>query len=98
MQGREVDADLIKGVIKPAREAYKQRFGQEAPSVEFDSKNFLPPPPGMQSEEHESCSGGLSVSSADGKIVCPNTFDARLQIAYEANLPQIRSALFGFSH
>lgn len=98
VKGREVDKDLIKGIIEPARKAYTQKFGKEAPSIEFDSKNFLPPPPGAQSEEHESCAGGVSVSSANGQIVCPNTFDARLQIAYQANLPQIRSALFGVSH
>lgn len=91
----QVDGDIVKGIIEPARKKYAQRFGTEAPSVKFDADNFLPPPPGEQSDELESCSGGISVSSANGHIVCPNTFDARLQIAYQANLPEIRAALFG---
>jgi V-type H+-transporting ATPase subunit E len=98
VKSREVDADIVKGIIEPARKKYAERFKTEAPQVKFDSDNFLPPAPGKQSEELESCSGGLSVSSANGTIVCPNTFDARLQIAYQANLPEIRAALFGEHH
>ncbi len=39
--------------------------------------------------------GGVELSSADGRIVCSNTLDARVHIAYQANLPTVRSALFG---
>jgi vacuolar-type H+-ATPase subunit E/Vma4 len=34
-------------------------------------------------EDLESCTGGISVCSANGTIVCLNTFDARLDIAYQ---------------
>lgn len=40
-------------------------------------------------------SGGLVLTSADGRIVCRNTLDHRVHIAYEANLPDIRAKLFG---
>ena len=39
--------------------------------------------------------GGVVVSSADGKIVCSNTIDERLKIAYAQNLPMIRGEFFG---
>ena len=39
--------------------------------------------------------GGVVVTSADGKIVCSNTLDERLQIAYMQNLPMIRGSFFG---
>jgi V-type H+-transporting ATPase subunit E len=39
--------------------------------------------------------GGVVLTSADGRILCSNTLDHRIHIAYEANLPAIRSALFG---
>lgn len=94
VKGREVDKDIVKGIIEPARKKYEQKFGGEVPTIKFDSENFLPPPPG-KSEELESCTGGISVCSANGTIVCPNTFDARLDIAYQANIPEIRAALFG---
>jgi V-type H+-transporting ATPase subunit E len=35
------------------------------------------------------------LTSADGRIVCRNTLDHRVHIAYEANLPDIRAKLFG---
>jgi vacuolar-type H+-ATPase subunit E/Vma4 len=44
---------------------------------------------------HEHSAGGVVVTSADGRILCSNTLDHRIHIAYEANLPAIRSALFG---
>lgn len=42
----QVDTEIVKGIIEPARKKFSQQFGGEAPTVEFDSKNFLPPPPG----------------------------------------------------
>lgn len=45
-----------------------------------------------------SCSsGGVVLTSADGRIVCRNTLDHRVHIAYEANLPDIRAKLFGIA-
>lgn len=40
-------------------------------------------------------SGGIVLTSADGRIVCANTLDDRVAISYEANLPEIRAQLFG---
>ena len=40
-------------------------------------------------------SGGVVVTSADGRVVVSNTLDQRVHIAYEANLPDIRNKLFG---
>lgn len=39
--------------------------------------------------------GGVVASSANGAIVCSNTLDERLRIAYAQTLPDIRTALFG---
>ena len=39
--------------------------------------------------------GGLVLMSSDGRIVCGNTVDDRIMIAYHANLPDIRARLFG---
>lgn len=43
----QVDKDIVKGIIEPARKKFSQQFGDEAPTVQFDSENFLPPPPGV---------------------------------------------------
>ncbi len=42
--------------------------------------------------------GGVVVSSASGLIVCSNTLDERLRIAYTQTLPDIRTSLFGAVH
>lgn len=34
------------------------------------------------------------MSSVDGKIVCDNTIDARIDLVFEILLPQIRNILF----
>ena len=52
---------------------------------------------GKGDDEMETCTGGVSVASANGKIVVNNTLDDRLRIAFSANLPQFRQVLFGNS-
>ena len=39
--------------------------------------------------------GGVVLTNKEGTIVCSNTLDDRLKIAYAQNLPDIRAALFG---
>jgi vacuolar-type H+-ATPase subunit E/Vma4 len=34
------------------------------------------------------------LSAHDGKIVCDNTLDQRLALAFDANIPKIRSLVF----
>ena len=40
-------------------------------------------------------SGGVLLSARGGKILCNQTLDARLALAYKQQLPQLREALFG---
>lgn len=47
-----------------------------------------------QADEDSICLLWSQVSSTNGKIVCDNTFDTRLGIAYQATLPSIRAVLF----
>jgi len=56
-------------------------------SVELDANVSLAAAP--------ACSGGVEVASASGKIVCDNTLDARLRMAYEHATPEIRASMFG---
>ena len=43
------------------------------------------------------CSGGVVLASNNGRIVCDNTLDRRLELAYEGLLPQVRGQMFGYS-
>jgi hypothetical protein len=40
--------------------------------------------------------GGVVLSSRNGQIICRNTLDSRLDIAFAALKPQVRGTLFGF--
>lgn len=91
---RQVDLLLVKEVMDPARKAYTAMFGAEAPALALDQATFLPPPP-TDGDDVESCCGGVVLISGDGRIMCNNTLDDRLKIAYQANLPTVRAKLFG---
>lgn len=43
----------------------------------------------------DSCTGGIVLLSQGGTIVVENTFESRLEIAYQQNLPKIRKVMFG---
>jgi V-type H+-transporting ATPase subunit E len=97
---RQADLPLVKEVVEPARAQYKTQYGDDAPALTVDSAAFLPPGPsggkgGSGGDAAAACSGGVVLTSADGRIVCSNTLDDRVGIAYQANLPAIRAALFG---
>ncbi len=40
----QVDKDILKGIIETARKKFSKQSGGDAPTVEYDSENFLPPP------------------------------------------------------
>lgn len=45
-------------------------------------------------EGSEKCVGGVVLTNEDGLIVCKNTLDSRLQLAYQQMLPIVRRELF----
>lgn len=47
-----------------------------------------------KSQENNKCFGGVILTNEDGLIVCKNTIDARIELAYQHMLPVIRSSLF----
>ncbi|XP_068340106.1 V-type proton ATPase subunit E2 [Pyrus communis] len=92
---REVDKKVVESVLEEAKRAYADKAKVSAPKVTVDGRVFLPPPP-KGGDSHESyCSGGVVVASQDGKIVCENTLDARLDVVYRQKLPEIRKRLLG---
>eukprot|EP01025_Chloroclados_australasicus_P016617 TRINITY_DN1837_c0_g1_i1.p1 TRINITY_DN1837_c0_g1~~TRINITY_DN1837_c0_g1_i1.p1 ORF type:complete len:228 (-),score=38.97 TRINITY_DN1837_c0_g1_i1:195-878(-) len=93
---RQADLTLVQGCLSQAQTKYKSEFGGTAPELSVDTSNFLPPAPvDMDDDETPSCVGGIAVTSVDGRIVCSNTLDDRLEISYSQNLPTVRTVLFG---
>jgi len=91
---RNEDKDLVRSILASAAEEYK-KLGRDI-VLTMDERRYLPPPPSDQNKG-ESCSGGVILNAGEGRIICKNTLDARLALAFEATLPKVRSTLFPVS-
>ncbi|KAA8495894.1 V-type proton ATPase subunit E1 [Porphyridium purpureum] len=80
------DAPLLKAVLPQIEKEYTSKTGKKV-ALSIDGSTFL----------DEKSAGGVVLSSNEGRIVLDNTFASRLNIAYEQNLPVIRTMLFGGS-
>ncbi|XP_059668164.1 V-type proton ATPase subunit E1-like [Cornus florida] len=90
---REIDAKLVGSVLEDAKKEYAEKAKVLAPKVTIDTV-YLPPPPSSAEAHGLSCSGGVVLASQDGKIVCENTLDARLDVVFRQKLPEIRKRLY----
>lgn len=91
---READLNLVESILGSAKEEYSEKANVHQPEIIVDNV-YLPPAPSHHNAHALSCSGGVVLASRDGKIVCENTLDARLDVAFRKKLPQIRKQLFG---
>ncbi|XP_059463542.1 V-type proton ATPase subunit E1-like [Corylus avellana] len=91
---RETDRKFIEATLKDAKREYSEKLKVQAPRVTLDTRVYLPPPTGVDSHELF-CSGGVVLASQDGKIVCENTLNARLDVVFRQKLPEIRKSLLG---
>jgi len=91
---RKQDLQLVEQVLAVSLAEYRRRTGRPIEAT-IDSNVFLPPGLDAGGKVHESCSGGVIVSTIDGKIICSNTLDTRLSQAFDALLPEIRLSLYG---
>ncbi|VVA14464.1 PREDICTED: V-type [Prunus dulcis] len=92
---REVDKKVVESVLEEAKKAYADKASASVPKVTIDDRVFLPPPPKGGDSHEPFCSGGVVLASQDGKIVCENTLDARLDVVFRQKLPEIRKHLLG---
>ncbi|GLT78142.1 hypothetical protein SLA2020_496880 [Shorea laevis] len=91
---RKDDIYLVESVLDSAKEEYSEKLNVHAPEIIVDSV-YLPPAPSHYNAHGPFCSGGVVLASRDGKIVCENTLDARLDVVFRKKLPEIRKWLFG---
>ncbi|KAJ4972428.1 hypothetical protein NE237_005527 [Protea cynaroides] len=92
---REVDLKLVQSVLEEAKRQYAEKAKVQPPQVTVDDHVYLPPPPTAADSHEPFCTGGVVLASQDGKIVCENTLDARLDVVFRQKLPEIRKRLFG---
>jgi len=88
---REEDRRDVEAVLGAATKEYHTRTGKTVELV-IDS-TFLPPGP-SKGGFGLTCAGGVLLTAQDEKIVCDNTLDQRLGLAFESLLPEIRRTIF----
>ncbi|XP_019151673.1 PREDICTED: V-type proton ATPase subunit E [Ipomoea nil] len=91
---RKDDVHLVEDVLHSAKEEYAEKERVHPPEIIIDHIH-LPPAPSHHNAHGPFCSGGVVLASQDGKIVCENTLDARLEVLFRKKLPEIRKLLFG---
>ncbi|KAI4338498.1 hypothetical protein MLD38_023548 [Melastoma candidum] len=92
---RKDDLHLVESVLDSAKQEYANKASVHAPDIIVDSRVYLPPAPTHADAHGTFCYGGVVLASRDGKIVCENTLDARLDVVFRKKLPEIRKWLFG---
>ncbi|KAK4833800.1 hypothetical protein QYF36_011396 [Acer negundo] len=90
---REVDKKVVESIVEDAKREYAEKAKVQPPKLTIDDKVFLPSPPSKADSHEQYCSGGVVLASQDGKIVCENTLDARLNVVFRQKLPEIRKRL-----
>jgi V-type H+-transporting ATPase subunit E len=88
---RQVDLSAVQDAAGKA----KAKLGGKAAGVSVDTSSFLAPPPNPAQPDAVSCLGGVVVATVDGKIKVSNTLEERLRGAYDTNVPELRTAIFG---
>ncbi|KAJ8425833.1 hypothetical protein Cgig2_021300 [Carnegiea gigantea] len=87
---REMDRKVVESALEDSKREYAEKAKVAAPTITID-KVYLPPPPSGPNHIGPSCSGGVVLASQDGKIVCENTLDQRLEVAFRQKLPENNS-------
>jgi V-type H+-transporting ATPase subunit E len=96
---RKIDEPIVQKVLKAAEDLFKKAVSEATgytPVLEpltIDKANYLPDP--FKEGAVEWSLGGVQIVARGGKIVCNNTIEARLDLAFKHMLPNIRAYLFG---
>lgn len=85
----ERDREEVKKLLGECEEEYTRRMQEETNTEKRCALHV------DESKTLEAADlGGVTLISADGKIVCKNTFDSKLKLVYEEMLPVIRELIF----
>jgi len=91
---RKEDIAMVKDVLPLAIADARKRANNDTISAELTEK-FNLAAARTSAAQVDACSGGVLLSAKSGKIICNQTLDARLSLAYKKCLPTVREMLFG---
>lgn len=100
VQCRKEDEAIVKAQLRAAEQTYKDVMKNASGKAQklklaLDTKDYLAPAPSKGSQG-ASCRGGIVLHACNKKIICRNTLDSRLDLAFTNLKPQVRGLLFGF--
>jgi len=88
---RQEDKSEVQAVLAECAREYEAKSGR---SVELSlDDTYLPPGP-SKGGFGVTCAGGILLSAHDESIVCDNTLDQRLGLAFDSLIPEIRRTIF----
>ncbi|MCO5558846.1 hypothetical protein L7F22_012434 [Adiantum nelumboides] len=91
---RHADLKLVKSVLQVAKDRFAAKMKDHPPDVIIDEEIFLPDAEEL-STSGQTCAGGVILTSRDGRVICDNTLDSRLEVTFKQILPEIRRWIFG---
>jgi V-type H+-transporting ATPase subunit E len=101
IQCRKEDLAIVQKELPAAIKIFQDNLQQSTgvkptANITIDQNNFLAPGElPADKKEGLTCAGGVVLSARNGQILCRNTLDHRLNIAFDALKPSIRGVLFG---
>eukprot|EP00179_Madagascaria_erythrocladioides_P001245 CAMPEP_0198308148 /NCGR_PEP_ID=MMETSP1450-20131203/904_1 /TAXON_ID=753684 ORGANISM="Madagascaria erythrocladiodes, Strain CCMP3234" /NCGR_SAMPLE_ID=MMETSP1450 /ASSEMBLY_ACC=CAM_ASM_001115 /LENGTH=234 /DNA_ID=CAMNT_0044010789 /DNA_START=76 /DNA_END=780 /DNA_ORIENTATION=- len=90
---RAEDVALVEKAAPRAAAEYTRVTGNACTAT--ISKKFFLAPGRKDAAQAQFCSGGVLITAHKGRIVCSNTLDDRLSLAYQQQIPLIRKMLLG---
>jgi len=94
LRARDEDRHLVEKAIPIACDIFLKKTGKKV-KVVLDTKHPLPPSRALAGAKALStCAGGVILCTKGNRILCNNTLDVRLQLAFEATVPALRAKLF----
>lgn len=100
---READLARVKTAAVKATAKFEAKalaskthaeVGKKKCKVTVNETTFLDPAPASADQTTPSCCGGIVALNGNNTISCNNTLDARLNIAFEEQLPKLRKMIF----
>ncbi len=95
---RKVDEPIVSKILQEASKVYKDLVKKSTgytPKLEELKIHPTPLPAPYSPDAAEFSLGGVILVARNGRILCKNTLEARLETAFHQLKPQIRGMLFG---